>query len=86
MRERRPGVSDHLLCAGPGRLTAALGVDESLNAGSAVGAESRVTVIGRTEEPEISRGPRIGISRATQKPWRFGLARSPFLSRSFPSR
>lgn len=83
MRERRPGISDRLLCAGPGRLTAALGVDETLNANSAVARHGRVEVFDRDETPEIVRGPRIGISRATEKPWRFGVADSRFLSKGF---
>lgn len=85
MRGRRPGISDRLLCAGPGRLTAALGVDEALNASSAVARHGRVEIIDQDEAPEIVCGPRVGISRATEKPWRFGLADSPFLSKRFPA-
>jgi DNA-3-methyladenine glycosylase len=37
----------------------------------------------REAEPEIVSGPRVGISRAADLPWRYGLAGSPYLSRSF---
>ena len=70
MRERRPGRSDRELCAGPGRLCQALGVDGELN-GQPLGAG--VVVNTRTRQVEIAAGPRIGISVATERPWRFGV-------------
>jgi len=82
MRERRGGCPDRLLCAGPGRLCQALGVDGALNGALAVGG--RVAVHGRTGPVDVRAGPRIGITRAVDEPWRFGLAGSGFLSRPFP--
>jgi DNA-3-methyladenine glycosylase len=81
MRERRPGTTDHLLGAGPGRLTRAFGID-----GSAHGKHflrSKTCAITPGEPPDIIAGPRIGISRATELHWRFGDATSPSLSRKF---
>lgn len=84
MRERRPGVPDRLLCAGPGRLTAALGIDSALDGATATGDGARVAVHARPGPVALARGPRVGISRAASRPWRFGLAGSPHLSRPFP--
>lgn len=84
MRERRGPVTDRLLCSGPGRLTQALGVDGRLDGACAVEDAGRVTLIGATSVPRILVGPRIGITRAVDEPWRFGVAASPHLSRPFP--
>ena len=82
MRERRPGVADDRLCAGPGNLTRALGIDESLNGSSLV--DGPLALHARREPVEIVAGPRIGITRAVERPWRLGVAGSPHLSRPFP--
>lgn len=87
LRRRRPAIEDdRLLCAGPGRLTQALGVDGTLNGVSALEAAGRVRMAAAVEAPEVVRGPRIGISRSVDEPWRFGVAGSAFLSRPFPRR
>lgn len=84
MRERR-GVQDvRLLAAGPGRVAQALGVDASFNhlRLDAPPFELRPRPAG--ERVQVQTGPRIGITRAADVPWRFGEAASPFLSRPFP--
>jgi DNA-3-methyladenine glycosylase len=81
MRERRGDVPHRLLCAGPGRLCAALAIDGSMN-GAVLGAGPVDILAGEPVERVVS-GPRIGISVATQVPWRFGVAGSPYLSRPF---
>ncbi len=84
MRARRGALPDRLLCAGPGRLTQALGMDRDLNDTSAIDIGSRVAVHARQDDVEVVTGPRIGISVAVNLPWRFGLVGSPYLSKPFP--
>lgn len=81
MRGRRGGLPDRVLCAGPGRLCAALAIDAGHD-GRALDAEPFELREGRGGEAIVV-GPRIGISRAVELPWRFGLAGSPYLSRRF---
>jgi len=79
MRRRRGLEGERLLCAGPGRLCQALAI-----AGEHDGLpldRPPFRLEPRTEPPEIARGPRIGITRAADLPWRYGLAGSRFLSR-----
>ena len=82
MRERRRGARTELLCAGPGRLTEALAVTRAHD-GLAL-CEPPFVLLDRISAAPLVVGPRIGISRAADKPWRFGLAGSRFLSRPFP--
>jgi DNA-3-methyladenine glycosylase len=81
-RERR-GLDDvRLLCSGPGRLCQALAVTREGHDGRSL-EEPPFRLENRTEPPEIVTGPRIGITRATERTWRYGLAGSRFLSRPF---
>jgi len=69
------------LCSGPGRLAQALGVGLADN-GCDLGL-GPVTICGRPRrlgDPAVQRDRRIGIRRATELPWRFCLAGSPYLS------
>lgn len=83
MRRRRGTTVDRLLCSGPGRLSQALGVDIQLDGLPLDGPPFWLNPASQ-RRATIS-GPRIGISRAVDAPWRFGLAGSPFLSRRFPT-
>jgi DNA-3-methyladenine glycosylase len=81
MRRRR-GVSDErLLCSGPGRLCEALRVTAAHN-GLALDAPP-FALFARTGTVEIVTGPRIGITKAVDKPWRYGEKGSRFLSKPF---
>lgn len=85
MRARRADRSDRLLCAGPGRLCQALGVDGTLDGASAVAGEGRVALYAPAAPVDVVSGQRIGLTRAVDRVWRFGLRGSPFLSRPFPA-
>jgi DNA-3-methyladenine glycosylase len=86
MRTRRglagsAGVDTRLLCAGPGRVGQALGLGPQHD-GLPVD-RSPFELLPAAEPAGILVGPRIGITKATDQPWRFGLAGSRFLSRPF---
>ncbi|MDE3025456.1 MAG: DNA-3-methyladenine glycosylase [Acidobacteriota bacterium] len=81
MRARRGGVPDRALCSGPGKLCRALAITREHD-GLPLD-EPPFALLERASEPEIVTGPRIGITRAAERPWRYGLAGSPFLSRPF---
>ncbi|MGH3056911.1 MAG: DNA-3-methyladenine glycosylase, partial [Gaiellaceae bacterium] len=79
MRERRGLDDERLLCAGPGRLCQALGVSAAQD-GLALDAPP-FALLPAEEGVAVARGPRVGITRAADLPWRYGLAGSRFLSR-----
>jgi DNA-3-methyladenine glycosylase len=81
MHKRRGPVKPIHLCAGPGRLTQALGITGALD-GKPLD-EPPFLLKPRTGSAEIIVGPRIGITRAIELPWRFGMAGSRFVSRRF---
>ena len=81
MMDRRRQRDPRLLCAGPGRLAQALAITRELNGKrldvppfSLTAATTRIRVVC---------GPRIGISKAVDQPWRFGLSGSRYVSRPF---
>jgi DNA-3-methyladenine glycosylase len=82
MRARRGVEPLRGLCSGPGKLCQALAVTRAHN-GLAVDAVPFAFAAAQEAQPVVV-GPRIGISKARELPWRFGLAGSPYLSRPFP--
>jgi len=81
MRRRRDLQDDRLLCSGPGRLCEALGVTGAHNGLALDRPPFRLRA--RQDQVEIVTGPRIGISKAVELPWRYGLKGSRFLSKPF---
>jgi DNA-3-methyladenine glycosylase len=79
MRRRRGVAEERLLCSGPGRLCEALGITAAQN-GFALDRPP-FAILARTEATEVIAGPRIGITKAAELPWRYGLKGSRFLSK-----
>ncbi|MBL0419241.1 DNA-3-methyladenine glycosylase [Ramlibacter sp. AW1] len=79
MRERRGLENPRLLCAGPGRVGQALGIVHAFN-GCRLD-QPPFEVWAAAPDVPVSVGPRIGISKAVDVPWRFGLMGSRYLSR-----
>lgn len=80
MMERRHTRATALLCAGPGRLTQALGVNAGHDGMDLFAPPFKLC---HGDSQEVAVGRRIGISKAVDHPWRFGAKNSPFLSRKF---
>jgi DNA-3-methyladenine glycosylase len=85
MRERRGRDRLEDLCSGPGKLTEALAVGLDLNGHPLDEEPFRVQPrAGAWSSPEIVAGPRIGITKATELPWRHCAAGSRFVSKPWP--
>ena len=83
MRSRRGVDDERLLCSGPGKLCQALAITRAHD-GLALDAPPFTLRARMGDAPlEIAVGPRIGISKAVEHPWRYGLRGSRFLSRPF---
>jgi DNA-3-methyladenine glycosylase len=81
MRRRRGLAIDRALCSGPGKLCQALAVSDKHNGLALDRAPFELRA--RVAEPEIAIGVRIGITKAAEMPWRYGLKGSRFLSKPF---
>jgi DNA-3-methyladenine glycosylase len=82
MRARRGLDDTHLLAAGPGRLTQALGLSGE-NDGDDLGSPPYELTM-PPQRPEVVASTRVGITRAIELPWRYTLAGSTFVSRPRP--
>jgi DNA-3-methyladenine glycosylase len=84
MKRRRRLTEERLLCSGPGRLAEAMGVTIA-HSGLPLDRPP-FELYAREAEPEIATGIRIGITKAAELPWRYGLKGSKFLSKPFTER
>jgi DNA-3-methyladenine glycosylase len=82
MRRRRGLHDERALCSGPGKLTEALGITHAHN-GLALDVLP-FALFARTRKPDIAAGLRIGLTKAVDLPWRYGVKGSRFLSKPFP--
>ncbi|WP_298262031.1 DNA-3-methyladenine glycosylase [Bradyrhizobium sp.] len=81
MRRRRGLQDERSLCSGPGKLTEALGITKA-HGGLPLDAPP-IELYARKTKPEIVTGIRIGLTKAIDLPWRYGLRGSKFLSKPF---
>jgi DNA-3-methyladenine glycosylase len=94
MAERRrvaggPAPRESDLCSGPGKLTQALGIGLEHNGSSlrdgAIRILARDAAAGADSDLQIVMGPRVGITKAIELPWRFSLAGDANVSRPRPA-
>jgi DNA-3-methyladenine glycosylase len=81
MRQFRPVENVFSLTSGPGKLTQALSINSMLNGVDMTDQQSELHIESGTRPRRIVATPRIGITRAAEKSWRFIDPSSPFVSR-----
>ncbi len=81
MAARRGTDDPRQLCSGPGKLCQALGINKALDHAPLDAPPFQIERA--VPGPDIAIGPRIGITKGVDTPWRFGLRGSRFLSRPF---
>lgn len=72
-RQRRPGAPDRDLARGPGRLTRCLGLTLAHDGTDVLAADSPIRLEPAERREPVARGPRVGLTRAADRPWRFWL-------------
>lgn len=85
MRKRRGERPDTELCSGPGKLTDALGIGLDANRADLSTDPFLILPPESGWSGEVVTGPRVGITKAVELPWRFSLAGSQFVSRPRPT-
>jgi DNA-3-methyladenine glycosylase len=82
MRAHRGHRPERELCSGPGKLTQAFAIGLEQNGRSSLRSDLRVALPREREPIDLLCGPRIGLSRAVDLPYRFFVAGSPWITRS----
>jgi DNA-3-methyladenine glycosylase len=81
MRAKRPGIADTQLTNGPAKLCKALGIDRSYNGHDISRKPLRLIIDTPVLQSDITTATRIGISRDTDRPWRFYITDNTFVSK-----
>lgn len=85
MRRNRPkATTDDQLCSGPGKLTAALGITRDDDGTDLATGPVRLASGDAVDASRIVAGPRVGISKAADRPWRFAVIDDANVSRPRP--
>lgn len=83
MRKVRPGIGrDRDLASGPGKLAQAMGVTKALDGSDLISGDRGIQIVSDGMAPPVMPvvGPRIGISKAVEFPWRWHVADNPHVS------
>jgi DNA-3-methyladenine glycosylase len=83
MRRRRGLEDERALCSGPGKLCEALGI--TIQTSELPLDQPPFALHGRVGKSDVVAGIRIGITKAVDLPWRYGLKGSKFVSKPFPT-
>lgn len=81
MRRRRQVTREFDLTNGPGKLTSALGINGDDNGADLQGPRFQVLLASRPRLMEIATSGRIGVNEGFERPWRFYLQGSPWVSK-----
>ncbi len=90
-RRRGSRVTERDLARGPGRLTQALGIERRHNGadvveGATVDGESIMITPADPPVSDVASGPRVGISRSVDLPWRFWITGDRYVSAFRPGK
>jgi DNA-3-methyladenine glycosylase len=78
LRSRRPGIADRKLMSGPGNVTTALAIQQDDTGNDLLAGNPLALLPG--DRVKVAQTTRIGITRDTERPWRFVDPDSPSLS------
>lgn len=80
MKHRRKKEQERELCNGPAKLVQAMGISLA-DYGKPLFEGNLVIELFSGQKFDIASGPRIGIKKETEKPWRFWIKGNDFVSR-----